>query len=254
MKSLFTILFLSLLTFGAALGGSWYYFQQQEAPADSSDAVSVSVPEKDSAVQDIDPVVPAETMSSNDSLPAAIRPRAASVEELVRMGLSLNDREAKLREKEETVQKRELQQQLALADLMTERQSLEGLKAEASQAADRAEQLAAELEARRQEMQQDMDARKATEANVPSPEGDPSRTSNTKRLAQWIQGMESTKAAELVQEMANDGQMDDAVEILSYFEEREAAKLLSAMEDTTLVNELVIRFRDLKTTRTSPRK
>ncbi|MDB4731923.1 hypothetical protein OAF74_03700 [bacterium] len=58
--------------------------------------------------------------------------------------------------------------------------------------------------------------------------------------------MDEKKAAEVLREMSNDGKMSVAVEILSHLEEREAAQILSELDDAKLVQDLVTEFRNLK--------
>lgn len=251
MKPLLMIGLCSILTFGLSFGASMYLQQQRAVQIVDDGPPAEIVPDEPMETEFTALTTHAEGALSNEALPSAIRPRAASVEELVRLGMSLNDREKQVVAKEEAVQKRELQQQLALVDLSSERQSLDGFRAEVRTNLETAQQLLNEMTAVYRRLTEE---REATPTGPPSTNAaatptDVDRRGNTKKLAQWMQGMDATKSAQLLQEMANDGQLDAAVEVLAYFEEREAAKLLSAIDDPKLVNELVTRFVDLKSTR-----
>ena len=251
MKNLIILSVLSLVAFGGAYGVSSYL---QESGKPKGESVSG---ERDAALVDTTPEVvdvssletpaPGEE-SSNESQPAAIRPRPASVEELLRLGMSLNEREKQIKEMEESVAKRKLQQQLALADLTTERMALDGLRSQIEIDLASAEELLTSLTAVQEEVtkeRQELEAMQQAASKANAKSGD-SQSVNTKKLSQWFQRMDVTKAAELLEQMSNDGQIDTVVEILAGFEEREAAKLLSAIDDTALVNDLVTKFRDRK--------
>jgi hypothetical protein len=73
-----------------------------------------------------------------------------------------------------------------------------------------------------------------------------SEVENVKTMSTWFQAMDPEKAASIINDMAKDGKIDMAVQMLSNFEDRDAAKILSAIEDTTLTVELAEAFRNYK--------
>jgi len=186
----------------------------------------------------------------DERMPLPIRPREMSVEELLRYGMGVKEREAQVKTQEEALQKRRVQHQLALADMEGERKEIDGLRVQVSDQLKHAEQLIEKLkEVRSQFLQDQSDAAdQMKQIKHERVEIDEEHMDNTKRLSQWIQSMDPEKAAEVLKSMANDGpqQQEIAVQILRNLEEREAAKILSAIEDPKLVQQLIEKFRNLK--------
>jgi len=183
-------------------------------------------------------------------LPIPIRPREMSVEELLRYGMGVKERETQVKAQEELLQKRRVQHQLAQADIEGERKEIDGLRVQVADQLKHAEQLIAKLKEVRSQFLQDQ-AEAADEMKQIKHERveiDEEHMDNTKRLSQWIQSMDPEKAAEVLKSMANDGpqQQEVAVQILRNLEEREAAKILSAIDDPKLVQQLIEKFRNLK--------
>lgn len=186
----------------------------------------------------------------DERMPIPIRPREMSVEELLRYGMGIKEREAQVKQQEELLQKRRVQHQLAQADIEGERKEIDGLRIQVADQLKQAEKLIEKLkDVRTQFLQDQTDAAdQMKQIKHERVEIDEEHMDNTKRLSQWIQSMESEKAAEVLKSMANDGeeQVEIAVQILRNLEEREAAKILSAIDDPKLVQLLIEKFRNLK--------
>jgi flagellar motility protein MotE (MotC chaperone) len=75
---------------------------------------------------------------------------------------------------------------------------------------------------------------------------DASEEQNIKKLSTWVQGMDAPTAANLIRTMADNGKMDVAVRLLANFEEREASKVLAALNNPELMAELADKFRTLQ--------
>ena len=87
MKKLILTMVMSMLTFGLAFAASWYLHPPQEV-ADGPDQQAVTAAADTASGPTA--AVGKPVNPGDGTLPAAVRPRAASVEELVRLGLSLN--------------------------------------------------------------------------------------------------------------------------------------------------------------------
>ncbi|WP_437226267.1 hypothetical protein SH661x_004494 [Planctomicrobium sp. SH661] len=183
-------------------------------------------------------------------MPVPIRPREMSVEELLRYGMGVKERENQVKLQEEALQKRRVQHQLAQADIEGERKEIDGLRVQVAEQLKQAEMLIEKLKQTRSQFLQDQAnaAEEMQQIKHERVEIDEEHMDNTKRLSQWIQSMEPEKAAEVLKSMANDGeqQLEIAVQILRNLEEREAAKILSAIDDPKLVQLLIEKFRNLK--------
>lgn len=244
MKSLGLIAF-ALTIFAGSAALSWYLnthtpaaSAQQPAPEAVAQPTSTATDEPAPAPQ---PVAP-------DELPVAVRPRAMSVEEIVRYGMGLKAREESLKQREQTLQRQEAQQKMALADIQAEQKELESILQNVRSQREAAATLLQQVEAQRQQLQSDKqaaetDLKKTAEARISI---DAEFRDNTKRMADWLQAMEPDKSAEILRELANNGQMETAVQMLSNFEERDAAKILESIGDTKLVSEFVEAFRSMK--------
>lgn len=238
-----------LLVFGAALAGGWYAKTNVLAPP----------PENTNADQPIDLTadpVAGQTGSLNEPtelMPVAVRDDAMSVEELLRFSLSLKERERILREEEEQFQQRRVQQQLVLEDIQSEQEAINKLSTDVAQRLGSAQGMVDELNRLRETVIAEREKTQEEFSDIESRRIDISEQykANDKKLSTWLQGMSSENAASVLKEMANDGSMKVAVQLLSNFEEREAAKILDAIDDPKLLNEFITEFRNLKTQRTS---
>jgi DNA repair exonuclease SbcCD ATPase subunit len=83
----------------------------------------------------------------DDQLPVAVRSTPMTVEEIVRMGLSLKSRDESIRKREESLREIESQQRLVLADLASAQQDVENLLAQTSDQRAAKEELLARIAA-----------------------------------------------------------------------------------------------------------
>jgi len=189
-------------------------------------------------------------------LPVAVRPRPMSVEDILQFGLGLNKRETQLNARAASLSQEEERLQLSLADIRGEQQHLEAMhtKLQGQVAAcesllDQIQQARDELSSERQDAEQELQEFSDVRIEV-----DEQERQNIKRMSVWFQGMEPDKAAGALKELVNDGKTDLAVQLLANFEERDAAKILSALDDYALMVELAERFKDLKRPEKKPRR
>lgn len=186
--------------------------------------------------------------SSEAGLPTAIRPRPVSVEELLRYSLGLKTREEGLARREKEIDRRQSQVAIVLGDIQGEQQELDGLRAQVKEQLASVESMLSQLAAERQDFEakrtEAADELKKLDSN--KQEASDSEQANVKKMSVWFQGMEPEKAATVIKELANDGKLDLAVQMLSNFEERDASKVLSAIDDTTLTVQLAEAFRKYK--------
>ncbi|HWL07224.1 MAG TPA: hypothetical protein VNQ76_02310 [Planctomicrobium sp.] len=262
MVKMLGVLVFGVFMFCAAAGGSWYVQNKLLSPAATAKSADSVLPEgeipgssapsgekKKTSISEAAQSVATPT-GDKERLPIAIRPREMSVEELLRYSMGVKEREEKVKQNEELLQKRRVQQQLALADIEGERREIDDLRLQVSDQLKHAETLIEKLNdvrtrfvKEKDDASQSLQQMKHERITI-----DQEHMDNTKRLSQWIQSMEPEKAAGVLTSMANDGdeQMAIAVQILRNLEEREAAKILSAIDDTKLVQQLIEKFRLLQ--------
>ncbi|MFV0443788.1 MAG: hypothetical protein ACK5Q5_09480 [Planctomycetaceae bacterium] len=266
MKNLLLLAAFAFIMFAVAAGASWYVQQQSAGP----EAENPSAPENN-ATRQPDVLAPhvdssmsgqladrSPAASQASSLPVAVPPRPMSIEELMRYGLGLNQRDAALKQREEGLQAQDVQIKLALADLQGEQQAIDGLRAQVQSQLEAADKLLGQLDAVRTELKQsrqqtEQDLQSARDAQI---EIETQQRENIKQTATWLQAMDPERAADVLREMANDGRLEHGVKLLAQLEEREVAKILSALEDPKLVDQFIARFQDLKRppAKTSTRK
>ncbi|MCS7271043.1 MAG: hypothetical protein NZ703_08155 [Gemmataceae bacterium] len=139
-----------------------------------------------------------------------------------------------LREREAQLERRLQQVQIVLRDLQEERERFDALVRqlgnEIKSVTKRLEQLSAlEAEAGRKRQEPDENDRK-----------------NVDRLAAMFDSMEGEAAASVIKQMADSGRMELAARILAQMKERNAARILTEMNDPALATQLVERVRAIK--------
>jgi flagellar motility protein MotE (MotC chaperone) len=244
MKTLIKLIAFAGVMFGVSAAGSWWMTSRQsEAPAAEADAAGVPpVPGVASST------APVQTPPPTGELPVPVRPKVISPEELLRNAMSLRSREEALRQQEAEAEKRRARLELVQADIQGEQTEIEGLAAQVKSQIDAANALITKVAEERSRLEQErqQSATQLKEFEEAQTKMDAVETQNIKRMATWIQGMEPTASAEFLRELVNDGKMDIAVQILSNFEERQASKVLSEIDDPALVIELADKFRTLQ--------
>lgn len=229
-----------LVVFAAAAGSGWYVKSSVMSPDSKPEGASVTS-ETPLAGEELSEAAP-------ELMPVAVRPEAVSVEELLRFSLSLKERARQLGEDEESLQQRKARQQLVLSDIEGAKQNIDGLRKQLTDQIEEAKELSGKLASikqgiidERSKSQKDFEEIKAQQIEIQD-----QHRANDRKLSDWLQGMTPANASAVLKEMANDGNMDVAVQILSNFEERDAAKILDSIEDPKLLNQFLTEFRNLK--------
>lgn len=230
--------FLVLGSFGLAAGGSWFMSQKAEDKDEQKEGEGdENAADSDAAAQEATP----EDMAS------AIHPRSMSAEDLYRIGEVMKSREDAIKRREAKLEAEDRRMKLVLMDIDAEQREADGLFTQVRGTLDSAaEMLRAVQDVRDQPVETT-----TTEENPPTePEKmkvpDAGEMKNIKRWASIYQGMEPEKAATLLTKMANEGQIDSVVWIISQFDERKASMVLAAIPDEDLVNQLAEKSRSLR--------
>ena len=244
MKTLIKLVAFAGVMFGVSAAGSWWMASRQSTPP-AAEADAAGVPPAPGVAASSDP---AQGPPPTGELPVPVRPKVISPEELLRNAMSLRNREEALRQQEVEAEKRRARLELVQADIQGEQTEMKGLAAQVKTQIDAANALIARVAEDRARLEQE---RQASEVQLKAFEDaqtkmDAVETQNIKRMSTWIQGMDPTASAVFLRELINDGKMDIAVQILSNFEERQASKVLSEIDDPALMIELADKFRLLK--------
>jgi hypothetical protein len=247
MKSVIPIVSILILFAGSA-AGSWYLYASKEKepeaqapPATAMAKVPPSPPLPSSEQED-------DEQASSDQLPVAVHPRPISAEDIYRFGSVIRNREEVLKNREERLERQENRVKLMFEDIRAEQVELEALQAKIQSQVESAEALLAQISTEKQEADQirSAAAKEREEYKKSQMEIDESQVQNVRKMAEWFQNMDADKAAEYLRELANDGKLSMAVQLLSNFEERDAAEILAAMDDPALVIQLTEELKTLK--------
>jgi flagellar motility protein MotE (MotC chaperone) len=169
----------------------------------------------------------------------------------------LKEQIAVLKAREEKVSRREGMLDLILQDIRSERDRIESFRKEISKQMaaliDQSSQVdtkvgeltkkdqsiaksVSDLEKRREDL-------KKKQAEITKEE-----QSNIIKLASLYDGMAPENAAKILQEMANGGKLDMAARVMASMKDRNAAKVLAEVSDTTLAAQLSQRIIEIKRT------
>ena len=245
IKSIVNSLF-AVLLFALGAAGSWYFAEYR--------AQKESVSEEQSPSR-LAPLLPREADPAADSIAGAaavaklhvpFHGRAMSAAEVFRYA-SVNRKTVEtLRQKEEDLRQEELRLQLVQKDIEGRKREIEGILKQTQTTLEAGERLLSELQlaaqnlAKQRELQQ-KESETLKQAQAPSAE----RMKNVKVTAGWLESMRPEDAAETLKNLANKGNMDFALQLLGYIEERDVAKILDALNDPILVADLTEGFQDL---------
>lgn len=248
MKKLLVLGMYGLIVFGVSGASAWFFHSKavEEANAVPEEPEPTSVtPEKAVSPEMISARKPSDVVDDEES-PVAVRPESMSIEEIVRLGLSLKSREQGLKDREQAFKRSESRYQLVLADIEAEQKEIQGLVAQAQDQRAATVEILKEVRQKQLEMEKlkQEAAKKETDPAVESPDGpsEVDKTANLKDLTEVVQSMSPENAASVMKEFANNGKTDMAVKILSKLEQRKAAGILDAMKDEKLVTEFLEKF------------
>jgi len=243
MARILAVLFVALLSFGVAAGGSIFYQKNSKPEAESMATPPVVTVQKADS-----------TEGPGEELPLAVRPPATSPEEMVRFSLTMGKREEALKKREEELKQERLRLKLVIEDVRTEQRELEGLEEQVRGKIVIAQDYLKSISEKEQELAQQQDvANKELEKYQKHLDAmDQNETANIKRMSTWFQAMTPEKSAEYLSELANDGEMDMAAQILGNLEEREASKVLAAIKEPGLVTQLIDRFKSREPPKKKP--
>ena len=241
-KAIFGILF-AVLVFALSATGSWYLIQNQSDESQTSeDAATDTASTRLTSSSDQSK---ASDQGKTLEMPVVVRSRPMSPEEVFRYGVTLRNREGALKKQQNQLKTEQLQLKLIQDDIRGDQRELEGMLTQIRDEIATAEKLLASIQQERRRMQEELKGQ--TEYKQQELE-------NIKRMSQWVEGMTPETAAEFLRELSDDGKMETAIQLLGYFEERKASKILEAMNDPALIRQLIEKFKGLKRPKKKTRK
>jgi flagellar motility protein MotE (MotC chaperone) len=232
MKAVLSAMITCAVIFGLSAGATQYFLKQQPAEVESGE--ETASPEAD-AQADVPP-------AAADSMPVSFRPDAnVSVEAVLQMSDSIKRMEQELAEREEKVKRDEMRIKLMFDDLATEQDELrafsEGIDAKVEllgRMKSELEQTLVTLEQKKSELD------KLVEKTEKKPEtGTSDVEEKVDDVKSWFANLEPEQAAEYLREFSNNGKMTFAASLLQKMPDRQKSKILGAMNDPVLVDQLI---------------
>lgn len=241
LSSLFAVFLFAL---GAV--GAWYFQQQTAATEEKSSPLAASDLEETAARPS---TLTRETAQRQEpEMPIPLHAKSMGAEELFRYGAMNRASLESLRQREELVRKEELRLQLVQKDLEGQKREVEGILTQTQHALEAAEQLLAQIQqqrqvlaAEKQQRQQELEEIRQVK-EVP----DADKQANVKKMAELLGQMTETDAAGVLKSLVDKGSTDYVLQLLDQIEQRDAAKILDALESPTLVADLTEGYRELK--------
>jgi|SRR5581483_5248267 len=239
MAQLIKILFLALGLFGVSAGVSWYMREHAQHPAETKEKAA----EKGQAA-------PAAAKTPAPLKPSVRPPDSPEAESVAHLAVNLRQQLEQVKAREQQAEMRHKQLDLIFLDVRQERVALDKLRNEIADEMKRLQEKleAVENKAAETDMHKQKIAQHAKEIKQSMFELDEVEQDRVKQMATIYDAMEADSAAQVLQQMADNGKIDTAVKILATMKERQAAKVLSQMPDRTITVQLLERLRGLKKT------
>ena len=254
MKKTAGLVMYAATLFGISAGVGWALRPQPPAKTDEPGPTASTPPDTNAAPplkpgsKSGRPVADRQTPESRpkaayEPLPVAVRPAPMSVEEIVRYGLQLKDRDAAIARREQAILTTERRQQLILTDIQGEQKEIEGLYTQARDQRKATEELLGQVTLQKQQLDEHQKKneadRKARESQ--NQEQDADVQANIRDLTTVVQNMEPDRAAQVIA-WSDDGKIDLCVEVLARMDTRVAAEVVNAIKDEKLTSDLLGRF------------
>ncbi len=160
----------------------------------------------------------------------------------------LNQRASDLQRREEEVQRQEQRLQLVMDDIQVERSVMDSIRARLSEELKRLDDKRGKIELDTRNLDEQ---KRAVQGLLAQLEKDKTafgrdEAKNIGRMATISDSMPADKAARILEQLANSGQIDTAVKLLFEMKERRAAAVLAEVTDVVLAARLLDRLRGLK--------
>lgn len=234
MKSILASVLTCVVLFGISLGATQYLFPTTPGEPDPTAQTGESESEPMSETK--------KQKLVSTSLPAGVHPdNSVSIESVLQMTDSIRKMEQQLVEREKQVAKKEQRIQILFEDLSAEQSELrafsEGIDAKVEMLSRMTIELESKLEALDQRKRELETLAKQTGSDESSKQAEfDSRVSEVK---DWFANLEPEQAADYLREFANTGKIEFASALLREMQARQQSKILTAMNDPVLVDQLI---------------
>jgi len=250
MKKLVGLALYGITLFGISAGLGWYL--QQKALDDAAqlaaeeqqaarEAAALEATER-TKIKPVDafgdPISP-EVPDTDQQMPVAVRPKPMTVEEIVRYGLGLKERDQKIQEREEALQAQARRQKLVMVDIEGVQKEIEGLLIQSRDQREAAEKLLKQVYAEKQQLEAEKKQKETEQPEVKGSASAEAELPNLKAGSEIFAGLEPEAAAAILTDFANSGRMEEVVQYLIQMDSRKQVEVIQAIEDKNLQGEII---------------
>ncbi len=216
---------LAVVLFCLGAAGSWYFLKQQET------AEAEAETEQQEAQ-----VATGQTVSTKPSpiaLPVPLRAGAMSAEEEFRLAAIYRKQGEDLAKWQQRLETNEQRLKLVNEDIVGQRREIDGLLVQVQDKLAAAETLLAKVSEQSKQLSEDQNQvnQQLQEIKDQQDAGTDTSQQKLKKFAAWLQAVSPEMGAEILRFQLNQGETEFAIELLSLVEERNAAKILDALND-----------------------
>ncbi|OYP32287.1 hypothetical protein [Rhodopirellula sp. MGV] len=233
MKAIIAAMLTCIIIFGLSAGATHMLMQSDpaEPPEELADGSGESMPPSDT-----EEVLPGEPM------PVSFRPdNDVSVEAVLQMSDSIKRMEQELAEREKKVKRDEARIKLMFDDLTTEQDELKAFSEGIETKLAVLEQLKNEVStslAMLDQRKEELDKTKAKIESAEKAETAP-MDDRVEDVKSWFANLAPEQASDYLREFANNGKLSFAASLLQKMPDRQKSKILAAMNDPVLVDQLI---------------
>ncbi len=248
MKKLIMLVGVGVTAFTISAASS-IYLSRGNAPG-------TSAPTGQEVAQSREPEVPApiasssgadeEAASGEDPILHPATPTPILAEEVIQLAERLRRELAQLKERRRELEIQETRLRILYDDVRAERQAIDALRKQVDQRIALLREQVAQL---REEQRRLAEQRKAFQERLIA--ATDTEAANVRKMAEIFNSMPADAAALVLEKMANNGNLDTAVQVLAKMEPRVSAKVLAAMADPGLAAQISERLKDLQPVQTA---
>jgi hypothetical protein len=181
--------------------------------------------------------------------PAIVEPQPPkSAEEAAALLARVRDRQIEVQRREEEARKQEQRLQLMMDDLKGERVVIDNLRKQFSDEMKKINEKQEDLVRRSRGLEEQKAAAKRLldEMKSRQVEFEKGEAKNIDKIASTLESVPPEKGAQIIKQMADNGQIDTAVKLLSQMQGRRAANILAELTDVALAAQLIDKLRGVK--------
>lgn len=236
MKSIIAAIITCAVLFGVSYGASNYFMQTEPTEENAVEPLAETVDQESTLPPHQDEIQKVVAM------PVANRPeKSVSLEAVLQMSNSIKKMEEKLLLREQRIAKEEQRVQLLFVDLATEQDRLKALGDGVDAKVETLSRLTDELRS----TLTTLDERKAELVSLEKKVGVDEESQQGKfdnkvdDVKGWFSNLEPEQASDYLKEFANNGKLEFAASLLHKMPDRQKSKILGALSDPVLVNQLI---------------